>query len=57
MIDKLVIVDEIQKLNNVLSRITTKYRSIKDKPNYEKKKTGKISAKQGLSLSVSTKEC
>ncbi|WP_119343476.1 RecX family transcriptional regulator [Facilibium subflavum] len=37
MIDKLVIVDEAQQLNNVLRRISAKYPLIKGKTDYDKK--------------------
>ncbi|WP_440994715.1 hypothetical protein [Cysteiniphilum litorale] len=37
MIDKLVIVDEVQQLNNVLRRISAKYPLIKGKTDYDKK--------------------
>ena len=37
MIDKLVIVDEAQQLNNVMRRISAKYPLIKGKTDYDKK--------------------
>ena len=37
MIDKLIVVDEVQQLNNVLRRISTKYPLIKGKTDYERK--------------------
>lgn len=37
MIDRLVIVDEAQQLNNVLRRISAKYPLIKGKTDYDKK--------------------
>ena len=37
MIDKLIVVDEVQQINNVLRRISAKYPLIKGKTDYDKK--------------------